>query len=217
MRIEAILFDLGRVIVDFDMRECESALASRSDLDREAFLAVLWDSGWIRRYERGEISSEEFHQFLNMTGALKMSFAEFRHVWSEVFDPNPILPTAFLSSLARRYVMTLVSNTNEVHANHIRRNYDVFDYFTHHILSYEVGALKPDPKIFEAAIKATGNPPEAVLFIDDREENIVAGRAHGMQVHQFFSTSGLLQAFEEMGIECDWPGRDSGEDSNGAR
>ena len=217
MKIEAILFDLGRVIVDFDMAECESTLASRSGLGREAFLAVLWDSGWIRRYERGELSTGEFHQFLTTTGVLKMDYAEFRRVWSEVFDPVPILPTAFLSGLARRYTMALVSNTNEVHADHIRRNYDVFDCFTHHILSYEVGALKPDPKIFEAAIEATGHSREAVLFIDDREENILAGRALGMQVHQFSSCSGLLRVFEALGIEFEWPVDDPGEDSNGAR
>ncbi len=210
MKIEAILFDLGRVIVDFDMAECESALASRSGLDREAFLGVLWDIGSIRRYERGEISTAEFHQFLITNGALKMDYAEFRRVWSEVFDPIPILPTAFLSGLASRYTMTLVTNTNEAHADHIRRNYEVFGCFTHHILSYEVGALKPDPKIFEVAIEATGHPPEEVLFIDDREENIVAGRALGMDVHRFSSSSGLCRAFEEMGIEFDWPEEDSG-------
>ena len=217
MKIEAILFDLGRVIVDFDMAECESALASRSGLEREAFLAVLWNSDWIRRYERGELSTGEFHQFLTTTGVLKMDYVEFRRVWSEVFDPVPILPTAFLSGLARRYTMALVSNTNEAHADHIRRNYDVFDCFTHHILSYEVGALKPDPKIFEAAIEATGHSREAVLFIDDREENVLAGRALGMQVHQFSSSSGLLRAFEALGIEFEWPVEDSGKDSNGVR
>ena len=215
MEIEALLFDLGRVIVDFDMAACESALASRSGLDREDFLSVLWDSGSIRRYERGELSTEEFYQFLSRNGALKLGYEEFRQVWSDVFDPIPVLPSALLSGLARRYTMALISNTNEAHADHIRRNYDVFGCFTHHILSYEVGVLKPDPKIFEEAIGLTGHPPEEVLFIDDREENVVAGAALGLQVHRFSSYSELGRVFEELGVETERSSEDSGENVNG--
>ncbi len=212
-----MLFDLGRVIVDLDMGECESMLASRSGLNRAEFLGVLWDSGWIRRYERGEISTREFHHFLKTSGALMMDFEEFRGVWSEVFDPVPILSSTFLSQLGRRYSMTLVSNTNEAHADHIRRHYDVFDCFAHHILSYEVGALKPESKIFEDAIQATGHPPEAVLFIDDREENVAAGRAIGMQVHRFSSAAGLCRAFQDMGVDFQWPAENLDQESNGGQ
>ena len=214
MGIEAILFDLGRVIVDFDMAECESILASESDLDNDEFLGVLWDTGWICRYERGELSTQEFHAFLAAEGAPRMGYAQFRRVWPEVFDPVQILPSGLLSGLANRYTMTLISNTNEAHADHIRRNYDVFDWFTHHVLSYQVGALKPDRKIFEAAIEAGGHRPETVLFIDDREENVTAGRELGMQVHRFASSPGLRQAFEELGIEFEWPGEDQNPNSS---
>ncbi len=50
VKLEAILFDLGRVIVDFDMAECESTLIAHSGLDPDRFLRVVWDTGWIRRH-----------------------------------------------------------------------------------------------------------------------------------------------------------------------
>ena len=215
--MEAMLFDLGCVTVGRDIEECESVLASSSDFKHEAFLSVLWDAGWIRRFERGEISTGEFHQFRVKKGLLKMDYTEFRRAWSEVFDPIPIPPTAFLWELTSRYTMTVVSKANEVHEDYIRRNCEFFDCFTHHMLSSQIGTLKPDPKIFEAAIVATGHAPETVLFIDDREENVVSGRALGTGVHRFSLSSALCWAFKEMGIEFERPVKESIEDSNTER
>ena len=208
VQIQAILFDLGRVILDFDMADCESTLASNSDLDQEEFLRVLWDTGRIRQYECGKLTTSEFYEYLCREGGLRMDYDDFYRSWSDVFRPEPILSAPFLTELANRYTMVLISNTNEAHADYIRRHYDVFDCFEHHILSYQVGALKPDPKIFEAAIEVTGHHPAAVLFIDDREENVAAGAELGMQTHRFESVAGLHRLFNDLGVDFSAPGED---------
>ena len=97
--------------------------------------------------------------------------------------------------------MGLVSNINEAHAEPVRVHYSVFEHFDHHILSYQVGSLKPDRKIFECAIEAMGKAPDRLLFIDDREENVAAGRQLGMRTHRFESLAGLVRAFREIGID----------------
>lgn len=199
--IEALLFDLGKVLVDFDFELGIRQFVAKTPLSREDFERVIWDKHWIRRYERGEISTGEYHDHLCERGKLGMSRGEFEEAWSSVFLPDPILPERLLTNLKRRYPLILVSNTNEVHAAFIAKQYSVFDHFGHRILSHEVGSLKPDRGIYEAAIHASGKAPEALFFTDDREENIEAALHLGIRAHLFRSPSGLVQALGEHGVE----------------
>jgi putative hydrolase of the HAD superfamily len=85
--------------------------------------------------------------------------------------------------------------------DYISRKYRVFEYFSHRIFSHEVGAMKPDRKMYEAAIAAAGKPPEALFFIDDRKENIDAARDLGIRGHQFTSVGALVEALHDHGID----------------
>ena len=203
MKIEAILFDLGKVLVDFDMDTGIRAMLACSSMPKEKFEEILWDKAWIRSYERGEISTEEFHDYLCRSANLTMEFHQFRQTWSAVFAPGLIVSEQLLAALKRQYPLILVSNTNEAHAEYIRKNYSVFDYFDHHILSYEVGSLKPDAAIFRHAIAAAKLPPEALFYTDDREENIFAARALGIHAHRFVSEHELILALRDAGIEIE--------------
>lgn len=201
MGINGILFDLGRVLVDFDMSECERTLSARSRVSHDELMRLLWDTGWARRYERGEVSAREFYTFVESEAGLAMDYDAFMKCWTEVFDPIPILPPHMLPALAALYPMTLVSNTNEAHVEYVRANYDVLPFFEHHIFSYQVGALKPDRKIFECAIEATGLRPEDLLFVDDRDENVVAATGLGLHAHRFRSVEGLVELFSGLGVD----------------
>jgi putative hydrolase of the HAD superfamily len=201
VNIQAVLFDLGKVLIDFNFDTGVQALHACCSISRDRFDEVLWDKTWIQRYERGEISTGEFHTYLCKTANLKMELPQFRQTWSSVFLPDPIVSEKLLAALKRKYPLILVSNTNEAHAEFIRANYRIFDYFDHHILSYRVGSLKPDTKIFEHAIVASGCPPEALFFTDDREENVRAATQLGIHSHRFVSESKLILALWNAGVE----------------
>ena len=201
MKIEALLFDLGKVLIDFNFETGVEALHASCSISRDRFEQVLWDKAWIRRYERGEISTMEFHEYLCRTADLKMALPAFRETWSSVFLPDLLVSENLLAELKRTYPLILVSNTNEGHFEYIRSNYRVLDYFDRLVLSYEVGSLKPDRKIFEHAIAAANCPPEALFFTDDREENILAAGQLGIRAHQFASQSGLVAALQNAGVE----------------
>src|SRR6185503_19812268 len=172
--IEALLFDLGKVLIDFDFERCMRQFAAKTSLSREEFEQVIWDKRWIRRYERGEITTAEYHRHLCENGRLCMALEEFEEAWTAVFLPDLLLPELLLMELKQRYPLIIVSNSNEVHASFISRKYTVLDHFGHRIFSHEVGSLKPDSKIYEEAIRVSGKRPEALFFTDDREENIEA-------------------------------------------
>jgi FMN phosphatase YigB (HAD superfamily) len=210
VKIEALLFDLGKVLIDFNFETGVQALHASCSISRDRLEEVLWDENWIRRYERGEISTVQFHEYLCKTADLQMPLPHFRETWSSVFLPGLIVSEELVATLKRKYPLILVSNTNEAHFEFVRSKYRIVDYFDRHVLSYEVGSLKPDRKIFEHAIAAANRPAEALFFIDDREENIIAARQLGIKAHQFKSETSLVVALQDAGIEIgDFVHRDS--------
>jgi putative hydrolase of the HAD superfamily len=210
VKIEALLFDLGKVLIDFNFETGVQALHASCSISRDRFEEVLWDETWIRSYERGEISTVQFYEYLCRTANLSMPLPHFRETWSSVFLPGLMVSEKLLVALKQRYPLILVSNTNEAHFEFVRSRYQVVDYFDHRVLSYEVGSLKPDRKIFERAIAAANRPPESLFFVDDREENIIAARQLGINAHQFRSERSLVVALQDAGIEIgDFVHRDS--------
>ena len=205
MKIKAILFDLGKVLVDFNFETGVQALHAACSISRNRLDEVLWDENWIRRYERGEISTSEFHTYLRETADLQMDLSDFCQTWSSVFLPDVIVSEDLLVSLKRNYPLILVSNTNEAHIDYVRANYRVLDYFDHTVLSYEVGSLKPDRKIFEHAVAVSGFSVSELFFTDDREENILAASDLGMHAHQFKTESQLVSALQQAGVEIAAP------------
>jgi glucose-1-phosphatase len=201
VKIEALLFDLGKVLIDFNFETGVQALHASCSISRDRFEEVLWDETWIRSYERGEISTEQFHEYLCKTAKLSMPLPHFRETWSSVFLPGLMVSEELVASLKQKYPLILVSNTNEAHFEFLHSKYRVLDHFDRHILSYEVGSLKPDRKIFDRAIAAANRPAEALFFIDDREENVIAARQLGIHAHQFKSEASLVLALQSAGIE----------------
>jgi putative hydrolase of the HAD superfamily len=201
VKIEALLFDLGKVLIDFNFESGVQALHAACSISRNRFEEVLWDETWICRYERGEISTGEFHSYLRETASLTMELSDFRRVWSSVFLPGLLVSKDLLASLKKRYPLILVSNTNEAHFEFIRSTYGVVDYFDHRVLSYEIGSLKPEREIYEHAIEVSGCRPEALFFTDDREENVLAARQLGIHAHQFRTEPMLIAALQQAGVE----------------
>jgi glucose-1-phosphatase len=201
VKIEALLFDMGKVVLDFDFELGMEKLVGQCGLPPEEFKKVLFNKDWIRPYERGEISTADYHRYLCEAGQLQMDLAAFNESWSSVFLPDLLVPEGLLSDLRRSYPLILVSNTNESHVHYIERHYSVLQYFDVKIFSHVVGSLKPDRRIYEAAIAASGQPPEALFFTDDREENVRAAEGFGIRAHQFTTVPRLVEALRSHGVE----------------
>ena len=95
----------------------------------------------------------------------------------------------------------LLSNTSVSHLNWVRGRWDVLDRFDQRVASYEAGAIKPEPPIFEAALAAAKCPPEECFYTDDIPEYITAARAYGIDAEQFIGTHSLIGQLRQRGIE----------------
>ena len=103
--------------------------------------------------------------------------------------------------LFSRYRLLLLSNTNAIHYEMLEANYPILRHFEVRILSHEVGAMKPDPKIYRAAIAGAGCRPEEIFFTDDIAEFVEAARRQGIDAAQFSSLPQLERDLKARGIE----------------
>jgi FMN phosphatase YigB (HAD superfamily) len=176
---KAVVFDLGKVLLDFDYIHAARTLAPKSRLDAAEMKALIDQTPLLHRYESGAMTSAEFHREVTIATAYTGGFDEFAAAFGDIFGEIHEM-IALQGDLERRGVPTFVfSNTNEIAVGHIRRKFPFFGGFTGYVCSYEVGAMKPLPKIYEAVERTAGLRGADLLYLDDRAENIHAGAARG--------------------------------------
>jgi putative hydrolase of the HAD superfamily len=196
--IEIIVSDLGKVLLPFDMESAWKRVESASALEgdrRGAFLRVYHETD----IGRGKTEPEEFHRRLVEELRLGMSYAEFCEAWSDMFwlDDETIRLIAEASVRQRH----MLSNTNAIHWNWIRGRYgDMLSGFDRLWVSHEMGLEKPDPAIYRTVIESTGLPPEAHVFIDDIEENVLAAKELGMEGIVHTDAVALAKEFQRLGL-----------------
>ncbi len=197
--IRAFLFDLGNVLVQFDHLRAAERIAANAKVTPEELYRLFFESPLIIEHDEGKISTATFFERLKAQIGLSLSFGEFLEIWNGIFTENR--PVAQLvRRLLAQYPCYLISNTNRPHFEHCVERYPVLKELTGRILSYEVGVLKPHPKIYRRALELAQIPPSQIFYVDDRADLIEAGRSIGFQVHRFTDTEGLLSELKAKGI-----------------
>ncbi|HEX4647042.1 MAG TPA: HAD family phosphatase [Verrucomicrobiae bacterium] len=179
---EVIVFDLGKVLVDFDYGIAARKIAARGNISALEAQKLLDHSPLLFRYETGLITREQFFAEVRAAAGFRGNIEEFSMFFADIFEP--ITPMVEIhSSLRKKGFPTFIfSNTNELAIGHIRRRFPFFSSFDGYILSYEHGAMKPESRLYEIVERATGRRASNILYLDDRAENVEAGAARGWQV-----------------------------------
>jgi putative hydrolase of the HAD superfamily len=180
-----LLLDLGKVLVDFDFTRFGRRIALLTGLDVEAVRAALGAEDLPARYECGFVSDADFHGEVCRRMAKQVPWGEFSEAWNSIFHAEPMVPAELVADLARRADLWLVSNTNRIHFEFLRRRFPMLGCFRGYILSHEIGAMKPDARIFAEALCRSGALPDDALFVDDQEANVAAARALGIAAFRF--------------------------------
>ena len=172
-----VVFDLGKVLVDFDYHIASRRVAARGKAAEDEIFRILCQSPLLESLERGWVTARQFFDDVREATGFRGSFEEFKECFADIF--SEIQPMIELqASLRRGGVPTYVfSNTNEVAVVHIRQKFPFFSHFDGYILSYETGAMKPEPRMYEIVEERTGQKGGAIFYLDDRPENITGAAA----------------------------------------
>jgi len=196
-QIELVLFDLGGVLVRFSGLEVLCELTGSSS---ELEVAARWlMSPWVRRFEAGDCSEEEFGAGLVQEWELPYSAAELLEIFPTWLDPPFEGGEQLLSEVSKRVKLGCLSNTNPVGWRAIA-DWPHTRLFQYRFLSFELGAVKPDPAIYERVIEQLPIPPSRVLFLDDVALNVDAARAAGLRAEQAIGVDGARAALEGYGL-----------------
>ena len=196
-----MIFDLGRVIVPLDFSRSFQELAVIINCAPEEVPRRIGASDLVVRFESGAMEPREFARELMAQLGADLDYGEFCRIWNGIFLPEPLIPEDLLTGLKRRYRLFLLSNTNAIHFPMLRETYPLLDHFDEYVLSYEVGVMKPERRIFEEAVARAGCAAGECFFTDDLEENVEAARDAGLDAAQFLSAEQLLSELRTRGIE----------------
>ena len=198
---DALLFDLGRVVLDIDFSRtlhhwarqagCEPALLGQRFLHGELY----------HRHERGEISDEAFFAGLRSSLGVELSDAQFIDGWNAIFVGEIPGIKTLLARAAKYLPLYAFSNTNAVHGAYFSAQYaDVLNHFHQIFLSSTIGLRKPDAEAYDHVVEAIGVPAERIVFFDDLDENIRGARERGLKAVRVTSSADVARALQALGI-----------------
>jgi putative hydrolase of the HAD superfamily len=197
-RIEAVVFDLGGVLFENIQEFFLPDLARRHELDPQALLALgyrhgaAWGLGRATEHDywRGILTDAGLsHDLLpDLLAETSAYIRPIRESWKLVRALPPSLRLGILSNTTREWVQRL------------RSVEDWTGRFDPVLLSYEIGLCKPDPAIFELLLQRLNLPGSHVLFVDDREDNLDAAAALGIQGHLYLTTPDLRRDLTALGV-----------------
>jgi HAD superfamily hydrolase (TIGR01549 family) len=197
-------FDLGKVIVDFSVERMCRQMGDAAGVDPGLVRQVVFDGDLQRRYERGQITTRQFYdEFCQLT----VSHADFDRLLdaaNDIFDLNASVVPVLGQLQAARYRMGILSNTCEGHWRHCLNRYRVLRGFQIYLLSYEVGATKPDAEIFQAAARAACVPPEEIFYTDDMPGHVAGAQAVGIDAVLFTSAAQLAADLRRRGVRFNY-------------
>jgi glucose-1-phosphatase len=185
--IKTIIFDLGKVIVPFELDNQMKILEAVCDLKHSEIREKIFAAEELRLFETGKIPAENLFETLKELLGLRMDFDEFVTAWNSIFLLEPIVSENFIEKLSKKYRLIILSDTNEIHFEFIKQNFPILRFFDDFVLSYEVGFLKPAAEIFQAAVEKANCAADECLFTDDREGNIAGALKFGIDAILFTS------------------------------
>lgn len=195
-----VIFDLGKVLLEFDYGIVARRLAAHSGRDAEQIRGLLDQSPLLFRFESGQMTNDEFFREVSLLTGYTGALDEFADIFGDIFAP--IAPMIELhAQLRARDVQTFIfSNTNDLAIRHIRANFPFFAGFTGYVYSHEAGTMKPDARIYEVVERRTGRSGAELLYIDDRLENVEAGAARGWRVVHHQTPEQTIAAVRAAGL-----------------
>jgi HAD superfamily hydrolase (TIGR01509 family) len=199
---DALLFDLGRVVLDIDFGKVVACWAGHAGRDPAHFGGRF--SGrdeFFQQHEKGKISDAEFFAALRALLGVELSDAQFLEGWNKIFAGEMPGIAPLLERAAKRLPLYAFSNTNGAHVEHFSQAYaDVLSHFREIFLSSAIGLRKPDAAAYDHVVKAIGVPAHRIVFFDDLAENIEGARARGLTAVHVTSPDDVADALAALGI-----------------
>ena len=198
---DALLFDLGRVVLDIDFSRAIATWAGHAGCAPSNIVSRFVRDEAYRLHETGQISDADYFATLRASLGIDISDDHFLEGWNAIFTGEMPDIADHLARAARRLPLYAFSNTNGAHVAHFTIAYaPLLGHFREVYLSSSIGLRKPDKAAYDHVVKAIGLKAPRILFFDDSAENVEGARASGLQAVHVNSSGDVAAALAALGI-----------------
>lgn len=195
---KTVFFDLGNVLLFFDHQRMYQQVADFCGLKSDHLLPYVHNI--LDPYERGAIDSRGIHRHLCDISRKQLDFAGLMHAMSDIFQPNMKMVSLIKELKSKKVPLYILSNTCEAHFNYAYTHYPVLHLFDGYVLSYEVGARKPEKQIFDKALLLAKCSHEDCFYTDDISEYVAAAKQLQIDAEVYQNHEQFVQQLTERGI-----------------
>jgi len=203
-RIKTLLVDVGQVLVALDYPAALRRVMQYTQLPGEEISKRLSGHQAVLLYESGKIPTETFYEMTCRLLEMKVSLDDFKRGWGDMFALNSpdgkCISAALFRELKQSYRVVALSNTNEMHWEYLETVFPLIHEFDDYVLSFRVGAMKPDPAIYRAALACASCTAGETFFIDDLPVNIQAAEQLGIKGILFQDEAQLRSDLIRLGL-----------------
>lgn len=200
-RIDAVVFDIGNVLIEWDPRHLYRQFFDDQDALMEDFLSTVCTPAWVLEQDRGRPWDEGVAALAAVYPDCAELIRAFHERWHDMVPGEiPGTPELLAELKARGVPRYALSNFSHEKYRETRERYPSFGLFDGIVVSGEVGMVKPDPAIWGLLLERYGIDPAAVLYIDDLTENCAVAEGLGMAAHTFRGAAGLRAELEARGV-----------------
>ncbi len=199
--VDAVVFDLGGVLIDWDPRYLYRGLFKDDEVGMEAFLRDVVSPAWNAELDAGRDWPDAIAELVGRHPELRDLVEAYESRWPEMLG-GPIVATVEVLSELRQAGVPLYALTNWSARTYpiARERFGFLGWFRDVVVSGEVGIVKPDPRIFGILVERNGLTPAATLFVDDNEPNVEAAAALGFIARRFVGAARLRRDLAELGL-----------------
>lgn len=204
--INALIFDLGGVIVDLSVDHTLQAFSDLSGFEKEKVKDLYYSSEGFEAYEKGLITDDDFRRLVRETYGINSPAEVIDASWNAMIRGLPLRKLQLMEKLQERYSVFLLSNTNSIHISYVneillpgigQQGRSLDSYFHHAYYSHVMNKRKPDADIFEQVLEENRLAPERTLFLDDNRDNIEGAKKLGIETVLVVTPDLILDYFHE--------------------
>lgn len=201
-----IYFDMGNVILHFDHRRAARQMGALAGIPEERVWQIVFAGEMHNTYESGGFTTAQFcEEFCRATNT-RPDFDALMYAAANIFTLNTRIVPIICHLHSARYPLGLLSNTNESHWRYFAYGrYAIIEtYFQVYALSFKLGVMKPDPRIYKKAAELARTEPDGIFFTDDRPENVEAALEAGFDAVLFQDAQHLAADLRARGIRWNY-------------
>lgn len=200
MQIKTIIFDIGKVLVEFDWKYYIECHGYSDNMNQELAETLFLNNLWKERDRGGKTEEEYIRLFIEESPHLEK---EIRELFENIIDIVEVYPFSneWLKNLKNQgYGIYLLSNYSKASFENDRKKFDFLEYVDGKIISYEIQSVKPEPTIYKELLEKYNINPKEAIFLDDLEDNLEMAKSFGINTIHVTSHQSALDGLEKYGI-----------------